>query len=188
MTPGAGDPMPPRHVVVMGVSGSGKSTVARGLADALGLTFGEADDFHPAENIARMAAGTPLTDADRRPWLLALAAWTADRDREGRSTVMACSALRRRYRDLLRAGPPVLFVHLDGPADVVQARLAARTGHFMPPALLASQLALLEPLAPDEAGVVLDLRHDLDSLVHEAAAWLMTQPATERPAGLDGGS
>lgn len=162
-----------RHVVVMGVSGSGKSTVALGIAEALGLRFAEADRFHPEANVATMSAGTPLTDADRRPWLTDLAAWMAARAGEGRSTVMTCSALRRAHRDILRNGPPqVQFVHLDGPTELVAARMSARTDHFMPPALLASQVATLEPLESDEEGVVLDLRHDPDTLVDEAVAWL----------------
>lgn len=162
-----------RHVVVMGVSGSGKSTVARGISEALGLPFADADRFHPAANIAKMSAGTPLTDADRRPWLADLAAWMAVQAEEGRSTVMACSALRRAYRDVLRHGPPqVQFVHLDGPSELIAARVSARPGHFMPPTLLASQVATLEPLEADEDGVVLDLRHDPDALVDAAVAWL----------------
>ncbi|WP_249138776.1 gluconokinase [Phycicoccus avicenniae] len=162
-----------RHVVVMGVSGCGKSTVAQGISDAVGLPFAEADRFHPETNIAKMSAGTPLTDADRRPWLAELAAWMAAQAREGQSTVMACSALRRSYRDILRHGPPqVQFVHLDGPADLIAARMSARPDHFMPPALLESQVATLEPLEPDEDGVVLDLRRDPETLVDEAVRWL----------------
>ncbi|MBR7744633.1 gluconokinase [Phycicoccus sp. BSK3Z-2] len=157
----------------MGVSGCGKSTVAQGISDAVGLPFAEADRFHPETNIAKMSAGTPLTDADRRPWLAELAAWMAAQAREGQSTVMACSALRRSYRDILRHGPPqVQFVHLDGPADLIAARMSARPDHFMPPALLESQVATLEPLEPDEDGVVLDLRRDPETLVDEAVRWL----------------
>ena len=164
---------PTVHVVVMGVSGCGKSTVATGIATATGLTFAEADLFHPEENVAAMRAGIPLTDADRWPWLTGLAAWMAGQAAQGRSTVMACSALRRAYRDVLRSGPPeVLFVHLDGPVELVAARVSARTDHFMPASLLASQADTLEPLGPDEDGVVLDLRHDPDTLVQEAVDWL----------------
>ncbi|GGL44638.1 gluconokinase [Phycicoccus endophyticus] len=162
-----------RHVVVMGVSGCGKSTVAEGISEALGLPFAEADRFHPESNIAKMSAGTPLTDADRRPWLADLAAWMAAQAREGQSTVMACSALRRSYRDILRSGPPqVQFVHLDGPSELISARMSARPDHFMPAALLQSQVATLEPLEPDEDGVVLDLRQDPDTLVDAAVRWL----------------
>lgn len=157
----------------MGVSGCGKSTVARGVAEALGLPFADADAFHPEANVAKMSAGTPLDDTDRRPWLEALAAWMAGESRAGRSTVLACSALTREHRDLLRAGPPhVAFVHLDGPSEVVAERLAGRTGHFMPASLLASQVAALEPLGPDEDGVVLDLRATPERLVEDAVAWL----------------
>lgn len=164
---------PTLHVVVMGVSGCGKSTVAEGVSTAMGLPFAEADLFHPAENVAKMRAGNPLTDADRWPWLAALSAWMAAQAAEGRSTVMACSALRRAHRDVLRCGPPeVQFVHLDGPVELVAARMSARPGHFMPASLLASQVATLEPLEADEHGVVLDLRHDPETLVGEAVAWL----------------
>lgn len=162
-----------RHIVVMGVSGSGKSTVAEGVSAALGLPFAEADRFHPPENVAKMSAGIPLEDADRWPWLSDLAAWMSAQAAEGQSTVMACSALRRAYRDVLRSGAPGLqFVHLDGPADLIAARMSARPDHFMPTALLASQVATLEPLEADEDGVVLSLRHDPDSLVRQAVAWL----------------
>ena len=162
-----------RHVVVMGVSGCGKSTVALGISHALGLPFAEADRFHSESNVAKMSAGTPLTDADRRPWLADLAAWMAAQAREGQSTVMACSALRRAYRDILRHGPPrVQFVHLDGPTELIAARMSARPDHFMPASLLESQVATLEPLEADEEGVVLDLREDPDTLVAEAVRWL----------------
>lgn len=161
------------HVVVMGLSGCGKSTVAEGISTAMGLPFAEADRFHPAGNVAKMSAGIPLTDADRWPWLSDLSAWMAAQAAEGRSTVMACSALRRAYRDVLRSGPPaVQFVHLDGPVELIAARMSARADHFMPASLLASQMATLEPLEADEDGVVLDLRHDPDTLVEEAVAWL----------------
>lgn len=162
-----------RHVVVMGVSGCGKTTVAQGISDATGLVFAEADQFHSDANVAKMRAGQPLDDADRAPWLEALAAWMAAEDAQERSTVIACSALRRAYRDVLRAGPPTLdFVHLDGPAEVVRQRMATREGHYMPASLLDSQLRTLEPLEPDESGVVLDLTHSPDELVAEAVSTL----------------
>lgn len=164
-----------RHVVVMGVSGCGKSTVAEGLAAALDWPFAEADQVHPPANIAAMRAGRPLTDDDRRPWLAELASWIATQEEAGRSSVMACSALRRAHRDVLRSGAPdVVFVHLAGPTDVIGSRVAARTGHFMPASLLDSQLATLEPLAADERGVVLDVRADPDVLVEQALARLRT--------------
>lgn len=157
----------------MGVSGCGKSTVARGLADALGLTFADADAFHPPENVARMRAGTPLDDEARVPWLRALAAWMAEQAASGRATVLACSALTRAYRDVLREGPPgVAFVHLDGPVEVVAERVAGRAGHFMPASLVASQAETLEPLGPDEEGLVLDLREDPEVLVDRAVQWV----------------
>ena len=161
------------HVVVMGVSGCGKSTVARGLAGTVGLRFADADDFHPPANVEKMAAGVPLDDADRLPWLRALAAWTAERAAAGEPTAMACSALTRAHRDVLRGSPaPVAFIHLDGPPEVVAERLAGRDDHFMPPSLLDSQVATLEPLGPDEEGVVLDLARDPATLVAQAAAWV----------------
>jgi gluconokinase len=148
----------PRHFVVMGVSGSGKTTIAGQLATRVGFTFADGDDFHPPTNVAKMARGEPLTDVDRDPWLEALRAWIAAHDRAGRSTVLACSALKRRYRDTLRAGAPqrVNFIHLTAPAEELRRRMGRRAGHFMPPLLLESQLATLEPLAGDEPGLTLD--------------------------------
>ncbi|SIQ76138.1 gluconokinase [Micromonospora avicenniae] len=164
-----GERRPTRHVVVMGVSGAGKTTVARGISEATGLLFAEADEFHPAENVARMRAGVPLDDAARLPWLRELAGWMAARAAEGRSTVLACSALRRSYRDVLRQGPPTVdFVHLDGPAEVIRDRMARRTGHFMPASLLESQLATLEPAEPDEPVLVLDVSLSPEQLVAAA--------------------
>lgn len=157
---------PTRHVVVMGVSGSGKTTVARGIAAATGLTFVEADDFHPPANVALMRAGVPLDDTHRWPWLRELATWMAARAAEGTSTVLACSALRRAYRDVLRQGPPSLdFVLLDGSAEVIRARMARRTGHYMPASLLDSQLATLERPEPDEPIVTLDVSLTPEELV-----------------------
>lgn len=154
------------HVVVMGVAGSGKSTVAASLADRLGREFAEADRFHPAENIAKMRQGIPLGDADRLPWLTGIAAWIRDRDAAGIPTVVACSALKRAYRDILRTGSPgVLFAHLAGTEEVIRDRIAARTGHFFPPALLDSQFRDLEPLGPDERGVTLDVTEPPERLV-----------------------
>ncbi len=158
-----------RHVVVMGVSGCGKSTVAAGISERAGLVLADADRFHPDCNIAKMSAGIPLTDTDREPWLRALAAWIAHHERAGRSTVMACSALRRSYRDILRTGAEhVEFVHLAGPSEVVAPRLAARSDHFMPPDLLDSQYAALEPLGADELGVTLELRLGSGELIAQA--------------------
>ncbi|KGN34186.1 gluconate kinase [Knoellia sinensis KCTC 19936] len=160
-------------MIVMGVSGSGKSTVAEGIAKRTGWTFAEADEFHPKANIAKMEAGTPLTDEDRWPWLEALNEWMVERAADGESTVITCSALRRIYRDRLRQGLESLdFIHLHGPAEVIAERMKGRKGHFMPPALLQSQIDTLEALEPDESGVVLDLTHSPEQLVDEAVVWL----------------
>lgn len=145
----------PDIVVVMGVSGSGKTTVAQGISTAMGWEFAEGDDFHPEANLVKMHAGTPLTDEDRWPWLERIGDWISAREAAGESAVVTCSALRRAYRDVLRRGRPhVRFLHVTAPAEVVQDRMEQRQGHYMPASLLPSQLALLEPLAPDEPGVV----------------------------------
>ncbi len=150
-------------LVVMGVSGSGKSTVGAALAQRLRVPFVDADTLHPAANIAKMAAGQPLDDDDRYPWLEKVGQWLADH-REG--AVVSCSALKRRYRDQLRVHcPGVEFVHLRGSAELIGRRLAARTDHFMPVALLRSQLDTLEPLGPDEAGMTVDVGPGIDAIV-----------------------
>jgi gluconokinase len=143
-------------IVVMGVTGSGKSTVMHALAERLRWPSADGDTFHSAANIAKMHAGHPLTDADRRPWLAAIATWIGEQEAAGHDAVVACSALRRAYRDVLRDGhPSVWFAHLAPPRAVAEEHLRARTGHFMPASLLDSQLATLEPLAPDEPGMVI---------------------------------
>jgi gluconokinase len=143
-------------LVLMGPAGAGKSSVMAALEDRLGWPSLEGDALHPAANVAKMAAGTPLTDADREPWLAAISAWIGDRERERRSSLVTCSALRRDYRDVLRRGHPwVWFVHLDVPGDVLASRISGRSGHFMPASLVASQLSTLEPLAADEPGTTL---------------------------------
>ncbi len=148
----------PEHVVVMGVAGSGKTTIAGLLAARLGVEYAEADRFHSAANIAKMSAGTPLTDADRAPWLAAIRDWLSDQADAGRPGVVTCSALKRAYRDELRtARGRVRFVHLTGSPELLAERMAHRSGHFMPTSLLPSQLATLEPLAPDEDGVTVDV-------------------------------
>jgi carbohydrate kinase (thermoresistant glucokinase family) len=137
--------MRPAAIIVMGVSGSGKSTIGALLAEALGWPFADADGFHPAANVAKMAAGQPLTDEDRWPWLDAIAAHIDTARAAGQPVVVACSALRRVYRDRLRAGhKDVIFLHLAGDAGLIGERQAARQGHFMPPSLMASQFATLE--------------------------------------------
>lgn len=142
-------------VVVMGVSGCGKSTVGRLLADALAVAYIEGDELHPPRNVALMASGTPLTDDDRRSWLQAIAArLTLAR---GVGAVVSCSALKRSYRDLLRAAAPELrLVHLHGTVELLQRRMSERQGHYMPPTLLPSQLATLEPPGPGEGAIVID--------------------------------
>lgn len=146
-------------LIVMGVSGVGKTTVAQALAERIGGRYIEADEFHPPENIAAMAAGTPLTDAMRQPWLerLAEAMRQARTSQPNTPVVVACSALKRSYRDVLRAkNPEAIIVYLAADPDVIRARITARTDHFMPPSLLESQLATLEPPALDEACVTVD--------------------------------
>ncbi|WP_299427205.1 gluconokinase [uncultured Shimia sp.] len=146
-------------LIVMGVSGVGKTTVARALADRIGGRYIEADEFHPMENVAAMAAGTPLTDAMRQPWLerLAIAMRQARTSQPDTPVVVACSALKYSYRDILRAkNPEAIIVYLKADPDMIRARIEARTDHFMPPSLLDSQLAILEPPAPDEACVPVD--------------------------------
>lgn len=163
-------------VVVMGVSGCGKSTVGAELAAGLRVPFADADDFHPPANIAKMSAGVPLGDADRRPWLRTLGHWLAGRTATG--GVLSCSALKRRYRDRLRAAAPsVTFLHLAGPPELITQRITRREGHFMPPTLLRSQYAALEPLRADEPGMTLDLSRPLDELVRHCLDALAGQPA-----------
>ena len=143
----------PTTLVVMGVSGSGKSTVADGLVKRLGWDFAEGDDFHPAANVEKMRSGQALDDDDRWPWLRSLADWIGAHERAGTSAVVTCSALKRSYRDLLRDGhPSVWFAHVTVDADLLRKRVEQRTGHYMPSSLLESQLATLEPLQSDEPG------------------------------------
>ena len=158
-------------IVVMGVSGSGKSSVGARLSDRLGLPFHDADEFHPRANVDKMASGIPLTDDDRWPWLDAIG--RALRDAEG-GIVVACSALRRAYRDRLRttAGRPVVFVHLAGSRQTIGARLRTRTGHFMPPSLLDSQFAALEPPTDEEPVVTISVEPPLREVVAAAVAAL----------------
>ncbi|MCX4529750.1 MULTISPECIES: gluconokinase [unclassified Streptomyces] len=168
-----------RVIVVMGVAGTGKTTVGRLLADALGLPYAEGDAFHPAANVAKMSAGTPLDDADRWPWLDAVGEWI--RDRAGRGGgVVAASSLKRVYRDRLRTcAPGAVFVHLTGERPLIEERMAARTGHFMPAALLDSQFATLEPLAPDELGVAVDVSGTPEEITERALAALRRLPVPQ---------
>jgi gluconokinase len=152
-------------IVVMGVSGSGKSTVGAALAQRLRVPFADADDFHPPANIAKMTAGHPLDDHDRGPWLEAIGRWLAEHPDGG---VMSCSALKRSYRDQLRRHEPdIQFVHLSGPPEVIARRQASRPGHFMPASLLASQFEILEALGPDEHGLTIDVDQSIDAMVDD---------------------
>jgi len=153
--------------IVMGVSGSGKTTIGARLARALGSEFVEGDDLHPPDNVQRMTAGIPLTDDDRRGWLLAIAARLREAKRARIGLVVSCSALKRSYRDLLRSvgEAEVRFVYLAGSRALFAERLAQRRGHFMPPSLLESQLAILEEPSPDEGPWVCDIRQAPDAIV-----------------------
>lgn len=160
-------PLPARWVV-MGVSGCGKSEVGQRLAQALGVRFLEGDAYHSAANVAKMAAGIPLDDTDRADWLRTLQAEIADTRARGEGLVLACSALKRRYRDLLRAADPGLrFAHLSGRRELIGQRMQARTAHYMPASLLDSQLRDLEPLQHDETGLLLDIEKPLPELTQE---------------------
>jgi carbohydrate kinase (thermoresistant glucokinase family) len=158
--PPAADPcaVEPLVLVLMGVSGSGKTTVAAILAERLGWAFEEGDALHPPANVEKMRAGHPLDDADRAPWLARVAEWVAGRLDAGACGVITCSALKRRYREAIARGRGgVLFVYLSGPRDEIADRLAARQGHFMPASLLASQMATLEEPGPDEPAIRIDV-------------------------------
>lgn len=169
-------PVPVRAVVVMGVSGSGKSTVAALLAERLGWEFLEGDGLHPAANVEKMRAGIPLSDEDRAPWLAEIARVVDERIRAGRPVVVTCSALRRRYRDVLRRDD-LVFAHLAGSRDRISGRLAARVGHFMPTTLLDSQFGALEPLGEDEAHVTVDVGRSPEEEVAEILDQLGLSPA-----------
>ena len=172
-------------VVVMGVSGCGKSTIAGLIAEETGWDFLEGDELHPPSNIAKMSAGVPLTDEDRWPWLAAIAAWIHERASAGRGAVVSCSSLKHAYRDRLRAGGHaggVVFAHLDGPRAVLAERLARRT-HFMPASLLDSQFAALERLGPDELGLVVDLRLPPQEQADTILSWLDSHRHDEGQAG-----
>lgn len=157
-----------KHLVVMGVSGSGKSTVAESAARLLGWEYLDADAYHPAENVAKMRRGEALNDTDRAGWLTVLAALLADRASRGTPVVLACSALKQAYRDRLAQGAPFRLVYLRGSRELLAKRLGARTGHFMNPGLLDSQLATLEE--PADA-LVLDISQASERLAEQAAAW-----------------
>lgn len=163
------------HLVVMGVSGCGKSTVGALLAAQENAVFLDGDSLHPQANIDKMAAGIPLDDDDRGPWLREIGARFAAADTP---LVIACSALKRSYRDLIRAAAPdVRFVHLHGSEELLMSRMAVRPGHFMPASLLRSQLQTLEPLEDDEPGVVLDIADPPETLAAQARRWAAAGPA-----------
>lgn len=167
------------HVVVMGVAGCGKSTVAEAIRDRLGYVMAEGDDLHPQANVDKMAAGIPLTDEDRWPWLGLINRWMRDHDAKGESTVVSCSALKRSYRDVLREGVPVFFVHMAGSESLIGERIAARKGHFMPPALLPSQFAALEPLQQDEPGIAISVEGNMEEMIERAVAAVKAHAAKE---------
>lgn len=163
-----------RHAfVVMGPAGSGKTVTGTALADALGVRFVEGDTFHPSENVARMAAGVPLTDDDRHGWLLALAARLRTAREHGEGVVVSCSALKRSYRDMLRGGDDsIRFICLQGDETLLRARLESRRGHFMPASMLASQLAAFEPPDRDERAWTFDVRDTPGQIVAAITARL----------------
>ncbi|MEM1160639.1 MAG: gluconokinase [Pseudomonadota bacterium] len=149
----------PTRLIVMGVTGCGKSTIGAALAEALDAPFLDGDDYHPPANVAKMSAGQPLTDSDRWPWLDRLGEVLEETVENAGRAVMACSALRRAYRDRLSAAcaAPPTFLHLSGSRDLIHRRLTVRSDHFMPPALLESQFSTLEPISPDESALVLPI-------------------------------
>ena len=165
--------------VIMGVAGAGKTLIGSALARALGMEFVEGDDYHPPENVERMRSGTPLTDADRQGWLAALAARLMDARRAGKGLVVAASALKRAYRDILRAGDPdVRFVLLAAPRELIAERLEQRTGHYMPPILLDSQLAILEIPGADEKCWLYDAEQAPDAIVNDLVARITSESST----------
>jgi gluconokinase len=172
----------PDVIIVMGVSGSGKTTLAKGIATTMGWHFAEGDEFHSPANVAKMHHGHPLTDEDRWPWLEAIGSWINDEVAAGASAVVTCSALRRAYRDLLRAHrPAVRFLHVTAQPETIRDRVEHRSGHYMPASLVPSQLATLEPLQPDEPGVEVGSEGSLDEVLHRALDALgLVAPAAGR--------
>jgi gluconokinase len=163
-------------VVVMGVSGTGKTTVAEHLVQRLGWPFAEGDTFHPEANVAKMRDGIPLVDEDRWPWLQSLADWIGAREAAGENAVVTCSALKRSYRELLRDGhPSVWFAHVATAPDELRERVTRRAGHYMPPSLLDSQLATLEPLEPDEPGLTITGEGRPDDVAEQVLEALASQ-------------
>jgi gluconokinase len=172
----ASEARPTTSVVVMGVSGSGKSTAAELLVQRLGWAFAEGDEFHPPENVEKMRSGIPLTDEDRWPWLRRLADWIGEHERAGTCCIVTCSALKRSYRDLLCDGhPSVWFAHVTADAALIRERMEHRTDHYMPVSLLDSQLALLEPLGDDEPGAAISGAGAPDAVVDGLLAVLSSE-------------
>jgi gluconokinase len=172
-------PEHPWRIAVMGVSGSGKSTLGAALAQYLGATFLEGDAFHSPENVTRMAAGVALTDADRQGWLSTLSARLGAARQAGEAVVLSCSALKRSYRDTLRQqASDLALVYLAGTPQLLVQRMAGRSGHYMPPSLLASQLATLEPPQADEHALTLDIARTPQTLLQDTLTWLGRQHAT----------
>jgi carbohydrate kinase (thermoresistant glucokinase family) len=178
------NPTHPPLVIVMGVSGSGKSTIGALVADDLGVPFVDGDSLHPRANVLKMAAGTPLTDDDRWPWLAAVGGALAQAGAAGEGLVVACSALKRAYRDaILAEEPATVFLHLSGSREVLASRMEGRSDHFMPVTLLDSQLATLEPLHDDEPGVAVDIAQDVPHVLAEAIDGIRLLTARARSAG-----
>jgi gluconokinase len=171
----------PCALVVMGVSGSGKSTIADRLAERLRWSYEDGDKFHPASNVAKMSAGHPLTDEDRWPWLQAIAGEIDRVCKAGQHAVIACSALKRRYRDILVHGrSDVRIIYLKGTQELIASRLSQRKGHFMPPGLLASQFKTLEPPDTNENPVIVSIDAPVDTIVDDIIRQLRPGPADSR--------
>jgi carbohydrate kinase (thermoresistant glucokinase family) len=167
----------PFILVVMGVSGAGKTTLAKGLADALNVPFKEGDTLHPPANVAKMKAGQPLSDEDRAPWLACIKEWIDAELDHGRSGIVTCSALKRAYRDVLRANRPnVVLVYIEGEKSLIRGRLERRQGHFMPASLLASQFATLEPPAASEQPIIVSAADTPRDQVRRATEALDARP------------
>ena len=170
------------HVVVMGVAGCGKTTIAEAIRDRRGFVYAEREDFHPQASVDKMRAGIPLTDEDRWPWLRTINQWMRGRAAKGESTIVSCSTLKRAYRDVLRKDVPVFFVHMVGSEEVIGERMSRRKGHYMPPSLLPSQFADLEPLENDEPGITVSIEGGIDEMIERALAAVDAHAATEERA------